>query len=252
MSAPQLSIVIPAYNESRRLPETLQRLSMFCNDLKITWEVLVVVEKSVDGTLDLAKAAAARQANFRVIDPDCHRGKGFAVRRGILEARGQTVLFMDADLSVPLDEILAVLKYLEEQPETDIVVGSRKHAQSRILKHQSWLRERMGETFNWILRLVAGVRIKDTQCGFKAFRQPAAQAIFSRQQLDGFAFDVEVLLLAERLGFVSVELPVQWINSPLSHVRIVRDSLRMLCDAVRVRGLVRRKLCAPRGFISTQ
>ena len=100
----------------------------------------------------------------------------------------------------------------------------------------------MGETFNWVLRRVAGIRIKDTQCGFKAFRRPAVDAIFSRQQLDGFAFDVEVLLLAEQLGFRSVELPVQWINSPLSHVRIVRDSLKMLRDAVCVRRLVKRKL----------
>ena len=238
MSTPELSLVIPAYNEARRLPETLRRVVDFCNRLEITWEVVVVVEKSEDGTLDLAKAATASQANFRILDPGCHRGKGFAVRHGILNAGGQVVLFMDADLSVPLEEVPGFLQYLQAHPDTDVLVGSRKHAQSRIVKRQSWIRQRMGETFNWILRRVAGIRIRDTQCGFKAFRRSAAQAIFSRQQLDGFAFDVEVLLLAERLGFNAVELPVQWINSPDSHVRIVSDSLKMLRDAVRVRGIV--------------
>ena len=238
MSAPALTLVIPAFNEERRLPETLQRLGEFCKDLEITWEVLVIVEKSEDRTLDLAKAAAARQANFRVIDPEVHRGKGFAVRQGMLAAQGELVLFMDADLSVPLEEIPVFFEYQKAHPDVDVLVGSRKHAQSRIIKRQRWLRQRMGEAFNWILRRVAGIRIRDTQCGFKAFRRPAAQAIFSRQQIDGFAFDVEALLLAERLGFCVIELPVQWINSPDSKVRIVRDSLRMLRDAIRVRRLV--------------
>ncbi|MEI6349894.1 MAG: dolichyl-phosphate beta-glucosyltransferase [Verrucomicrobiota bacterium] len=241
MSAPDLTIVIPAFNEERRLPGTLQRLGAFCNDLKITWEVLVIVEKSEDRTLDLAKQATTRQANFRVIAPGVHRGKGFAVRQGMLAARGELILFMDADLSVPLEEVPVFFEYQTAHPEVDVLVGSRKHAQSRIIKRQKWLRQRMGEAFNWIIRRVAGIRIRDTQCGFKAFRRPAAQAIFSRQQIDGFAFDVETLLLADRLGFRVAELPVQWINSPDSKVRIVSDSLAMLRDAIRVRRLVNRK-----------
>ena len=238
MSTPELSLVIPAYNEALRLPETLRRLSEYCAHLEFTWEVLLAIEKSEDETLDLAKAAAESQPNFRVVYPGFHRGKGFAVRQGMLEATGAIVLFMDADLSVPLEEVTGFVQYLRDHPEADVLVGSRKHAQSRIVKRQSWLRQRMGETFNWILRRVAGIRIKDTQCGFKAFRRRAAEAIFSRQRLDGFAFDVEVLLLAERLGFTSVELPVQWINSPHSHVRIVSDSLKMLRDAMLVRKIV--------------
>ena len=239
-NVPELSIVIPAFNEECRLPKTLRRLGTFCNDLKITWEVLLVVEKSEDRTLEIANSAAASQAYFRVLNPGVHRGKGFAVRQGMMAARGSVVLFMDADLSVPLDEISAFNAYLMAHPEADVLVGSRKHAQSRILKRQTWLRQRMGEIFNWILQRVAGVKIRDTQCGFKAFRREAAQAIFSRQRLDGFAFDVEVLLLAEKLGFRTVELPVQWINSPDSKVHIVRDSYKMLRDAVRVRRLVGR------------
>jgi len=244
MPALELSIVIPAYNESRRLPETLRQLGEFCNRLDIGWEVVVVVEKSDDGTLDLAKAVAASQVKFRVIDPGCHRGKGFAVRQGMLNARADVVLFMDADLSVPLEEVTAFMRYLKAHPETDVLVGSRKHQESRIVKRQSWLRQRMGETFNRVLQQVAGIRIRDTQCGFKAFRRPAANAIFSRQQLDGFAFDVEVLLLAEQLGFHTDEMPVQWINSPHSHVRILADSTQMLLDAIQVRALVKKKLKA--------
>lgn len=212
------------------------------------WEVVVVVEKSEDGTLDLAKAAAESQANFRVIDPGCHRGKGFAVRQGMLNARGEIVLFMDADLSVPLEEVTTFMRYFDAHPEVDVLAGSRKHRRSRIVKRQSWLRQRMGETFNSLLQQVAGVRIRDTQCGFKAFRRLAAEAIFSRQEIDGFAFDVEVLLLAEEMGFRTVEMPVQWINSPHSHVRILTDSVNMLLDAIRVRAMVKQKLKAmPRG-----
>ncbi len=243
MDDPDLSIVIPAFNEARRLPGTLRQLAAFCNELKSTWEVVVVVEKSGDETLELATEASKSQANFRVIDTRVHRGKGAAVRRGVLEARGRIILFMDADLSVPPEEVAVFLGFFEAHPEADVLVGSRKHAQSRILKRQNWLRQRMGEIFNWILRRVAGIRVRDTQCGFKAFRKPAAEAIFSRQQLDGFAFDVEVLLLAEKLGYTTRELPVRWTNSPDSRVNIVRDSLKMLKDAIMVRRLVAKVSC---------
>ncbi len=249
MDGPDLSIVIPAFNEERRLPESLRQLAAFCNALENrSWEALIIVEKSGDRTLDLANAAARRQANFRVVDTGVHRGKGAAVRRGVQEARGEILFFMDADLSVPLEEVTAFLRAFREHPEADLLVGSRKHTGSQILRRQSWLRQRMGEIFNWILRRVAGIRVRDTQCGFKAFRRPAARAIFARQQIDGFAFDVEVLLLAEQLGYVTRELPVRWINSPDSRVNIVRDSLRMFRDALRVRRLVRAatRTAAPR------
>src|SRR5437899_2550072 len=127
MPKSDLSIVVPAYNESKRLPETLRQLIAFCNDLEITWEVVIVVEKSEDQTLDLAKAAAASQANFRVLAPKIHRGKGAAVREGILASIGEIILFMDADLSVPLVEVTAFFRYFINHPETDVLVGSRKH-----------------------------------------------------------------------------------------------------------------------------
>jgi hypothetical protein len=132
------------------------------------------------------------------------------------------------------------MRHFAEHPECDVLAGNRQHPASRIECRQNLVREQMGRTFNRILRLAAGVRLRDTQCGFKAFRRNAAREIFARQTLDGFAFDVEVLLLAARLGFTVCDLPVRWLNSPESKVRIIGDSLRMLRDALRVRRLVRR------------
>jgi dolichyl-phosphate beta-glucosyltransferase len=149
---------------------------------------------------------------------------------------------MDADLSVPLADVTAFLRYFEERPDVDVLVGNRQHARSRVTRRQSPLRECMGKVFNRILQSLSLVDLRDTQCGFKAFRRPACRAIFQRQTIDGFAFDVEVLLLAERLGFKVEDRPVEWNNSPESKVNIVADSFRMLRDAWRIRSLVARKI----------
>ena len=239
-AAPYLSLVVPAYNEALRLPRALTELAGFCKRLTFPCEVLIVVERSSDGTLEIATAEAAQQEFFRVIDNDVHRGKGFAVRTGVMRARGEIIFYMDADLSVPLSEIQSFVTYFEAHPETDVLVGNRQHGQSRITRQQAWLRRSMGQAFNSLLQSLSLVSLRDTQCGFKAFRRAAAQAIFARQTIDGFAFDVEVLLLAERLGYRIADLPVEWVNSPDSRVHIVRDSLRMIRDTLRVRRQIRR------------
>ena len=169
---------------------------------------------------------------------DVQRGKGHAVRTGMLRARGDIAFFMDADLSTPLAETARFIARFAEDAKVDVLVGNRQHAQSEILTKQHFLRRKMGQTFNAILRTIAGIRLADTQCGFKAFRRTAREAIFPLQKLDGFAFDVEVLLQAERLGFVIEDMPVQWSNAEGSKVRIVRDSCRMLLDAIRIRRMV--------------
>lgn len=235
---PYLSIVVPAYNEARRLPRTLDSLRDFGREFTRTVEVLFVVEHSRDGTLEIASEAARQQENFLAIDNGPQRGKGHAVRSGMLRAKGEHVFYMDADLSVPLREIGAFLAHFESHPEVDVLLGNRQHARSRIVRRQSPLRERMGKGFNRLLQTFGLASLHDTQCGFKAFRRAAAHAIFSRQQLDGFAFDVEVLLLAERLGYKIADLPVEWRNSADSRVRLVRDSFAMLRDTLRVRRLV--------------
>lgn len=239
---PYLSIVVPAYNEARRLPPTMTALADFLQGFTKGYEVLIVVEGSADGTLEIAATLAAQQAHFRVIDNGPQRGKGHAVRSGMLQARGEIVFFMDADLSVPLADVTAFLSHFEEHPEVDVLVGNRQHARSRINRRQSALREAMGKVFNRILQSLALVALRDTQCGFKAFRQEACREIFRRQTIDGFAFDVEVLLLADRLGFRIEDLPVEWNNSAESKVSIVADSWQMLLDAWKIRRLVEKNL----------
>jgi dolichyl-phosphate beta-glucosyltransferase len=236
--APFVSLVIPAYNEALRLEASVRALREYLGYAHWPHEVILVVERSTDGTLDLARRLATGQAEFRVIANDIQRGKGWAVRCGMLQARGDIAFFMDADLSTPLPEIDGFLAYFEAHPEVDILVGNRQHPHSAILKRQSLIRRKLGQAFNSVLRRVAGLALRDTQCGFKAFRRPAREAIFPRQTLDGFAFDVEVLLLAARLGFRTEDLPVQWSNSEGSKVHIVRDSFLMLRDALRVRQIV--------------
>ena len=239
---PYLSIVVPAYNEARRLPQTLDSLKGFGREFTRALEVLIVVERSGDGTLEIASEAARQQQNFFAIENGMQRGKGHAVRTGMLRARGAHVLYMDADLSVPLGEIGAFLTHFAAHPEVGVLVGNRQHTRSRIVRHQSPLRESMGQSFNRLLRSLGLASLHDTQCGFKAFRREAAQAIFLRQKLDGFAFDVEVLLLAQRLGFRIADLPVEWRNSADSRVRLLRDSFAMLRDMLRVRRIVNASL----------
>lgn len=204
-------------------------------------EIIIVVEPGTDRTREIATEAAARQPNLRVIANEQHRGKGFAVRTGMQAATGDFIFYMDADLSVPLRDVGAFLEYFEAHPEADVLFGNRQHGQSRITQQQSWLRRHMGQAFNSILRRLAMTGVHDTQCGFKAFRRAAAQAIFARQQIDGFAFDVEVLMLAQEFRFHIADLPVEWRNSPESKVRIIRDSLQMLRDAIRIRQMVKNR-----------
>jgi dolichyl-phosphate beta-glucosyltransferase len=151
---------------------------------------------------------------------------------------------MDADLSTPLAEMERFIARFSSAPPVDVLVGNRQHARSEIVTQQHFLRRTMGQTFNAILRMIAGIRLADTQCGFKAFRRAAREAIFPLQKLDGFAFDVEVILLAGRLGFAIEDMPVRWSNAEGSKVRIIRDSWRMLCDAIRVRRIVAGTLAA--------
>jgi dolichyl-phosphate beta-glucosyltransferase len=239
---PPFTLVIPAYNEERRLPTSIRDIKAFFKNVSDPIEVLVVVEKSKDRTFELALAAAADDPRIKVIDNQVHRGKGYAVKSGMMRAQGEIVFFNDADLSTPLAEIFVFLGHFNEHPETDIIIGSRAHAQSQILKRQNWFRQLLGRTFNKFVQFFGVRGIKDTQCGFKAFRLQACRDIFRRQTLNGFAFDVEVLMIAEEMGYKIDIQPVRWINSPDSKVRILIDPLKMLVDLVRTRRLVRKTL----------
>ena len=232
--------MIPAYNEERRLPASIQDLRSFF--AKVPLEILIVVEKSKDRTFELAKKAAGDDTRFRVIDNQVHRGKGYAVRSGMLQAKGEVIIFMDADLSTPLAEVLTFLSYFHEHPEADVLIGSRAEAQSQVIRRQKWLRQTLGRGFNRFVQFFGVKGIQDTQCGFKAFRAEVCHEIFNRQKLDGFAFDVEVLMLAQEMGYRIDVLPVRWVNSADSKVRILIDPLKMLRDLIRTRRIVRRTL----------
>lgn len=226
---PCVSLVVPAYNEARRIERAVQELARFGTEHPNT-EILIVVERSTDGTLERGRRAADGYPFMEVIDNAVHRGKGYAVRSGMLRARGDVVFFMDADLSTPLEEVPAFVTFLEEHPKVDIAIGSREHPASDVRVRQTWVRQNMGRVFNQVVRRMVGISITDTQCGFKAFRWDACQKLFAAQTIDGFAFDVEILLLAKKSGFSVEVLPVRWENSRESKVGLWTDPAKMLWD----------------------
>lgn len=238
----ELSIIVPAFNEEKRLPRCLEALGEFCAKRPGETEIIVVVEKSTDETVLVATEAAAVHPMIQVIANPVQRGKGYALRTGVEHARGEFMVTMDADLSVPVEFLESFVEIMRDDPLVDVLVGNRQHSESVIEVRQSFFRQSLGKVFNCCVRLLGVSSLRDTQCGFKLFRRKAARAIFSRQTIDGFACDVETLFLAEKMGFVIRDLPVTWINSPNSRVKIVRDSVAMLVDLVRVRAIVRRTL----------
>ncbi len=200
-----VSIVIPAFNEEKRLPATLARVNEYLRaDAWNFAEILVVDDGSADGT-----AAVAECGGARVLRQPVNRGKGAAVRRGMLEARGEWALLTDADLSTPIEEIEKLWNAAESSGAA-VAIGSRALDRALIGVHQPLARETMGRAFNLLMRAVTGLRFRDTQCGFKLFRADAAREIFRRQLLDGFGFDVEALVIAQELGYMAVEIPVRW------------------------------------------
>lgn len=240
----ELSIVIPAYNEAHRLPGNLPKLLACLDGLALAggFEVLVVAEPSADDTVARCRQAVADRSEVQVIANDVKRGKGYAVRVGMLRSTGTVAFFMDADLSTPLASIAKFLEYFRAHPDAAVLIGNRRHPKSVIGVHQGFIRRKLSDAFNLVVQALILPGCADTQCGFKAFRREAAREIFSRQQLDGFSFDLELLLLAQRLGFVVEDLPVDWCDEPASTLRPVRDGLKMLRDIFVVRSLVRRTL----------
>lgn len=230
-----ISIVIPAYNEERRLPATLERVHAYLDRGCWSFREVLVVD---DGSADKTAEAAARFPATRVLRNPGNRGKGYSVRRGMLEARGDWALLTDADLSTPVEE-LEKLRRAAEEAGAEIAIGSRAIDRSLIGVRQPASRETMGRLFNVIMRGITGLPFHDTQCGFKLFAAPAAREIFRRQRLDGFGFDVEVLVLARELGYRTVEVPVRWDDVRGTKVSL-RRGLAAFMDPVRVMYNLRR------------
>jgi len=233
-----LSIVIPAYNEQARLPRTVLETIHWGTMRDIDFEIIIADDGSTDHTLDGARLFEESDARVRVLACP-HLGKGAAVRMGMLNAKGRFVLFMDADGATPLDEMPKLLAALEQGH--DLAIGSRvvRHPGEVEVK-TSPLRRLVGRSFALFANLLAVEGVRDTQCGFKMFRREAVAEIFARQKIAGFAFDVEVLFLARRLGLSIAEIPVNWVAQPGSKVNLVTDSIKMLWDISRIRWLHRK------------
>lgn len=230
--SPALSLVIPAYNEQARLPYTLSEIERYICGERLDCEVVVVDNGSRDATSVVVQQAAARFPWLRLLRTD-RRGKGLAVRTGVLAAAGSVVLFADADLSWAVEDLSRIGSMVDER-QAPVVIGSREGFGARRIGEPVY-RHLMGRVFNRVVQALAVPGIEDSQCGFKAFSRAAAQNIFSRQRIDGFGFDVEVLYLARRLGYPIRVVPLRWEHKENSRVAPIRDTLLMLSDVVRVR-----------------
>jgi glycosyltransferase involved in cell wall biosynthesis len=233
---PELSIIIPAYNEQSRLARTLMRIRDFFGSQQMGLgevEILVVDDGSTDDTAQITGEWTRKMPSLRLVSNGRNRGKGFSVRHGMLEARGRIALFTDADLSSPIEESQKLLAAIEAG--NDGAIGSRALDRSLISVHQSRLRELAGITFNGFVRLLTGLTFLDTQCGFKAFLREPSRIVFEQQRIERFGFDPEILFLAKRHGLRIVEVPVRWAHDPATKVSVFRDSLRMFTDLLLIR-----------------
>jgi len=230
-----LSIVIPAFNEEKRVGASLQAIVGYLAGKPFAAEIIVVDDGSMDRTSEVTRQALVGRVRHRLVRLEANQGKGYAVRAGVLDSTGEVVLFTDADLSTPIEELDKFLARLDEG--FDVVIGSRALPGCEIRVRQARPREAMGRFFNRLVRLFVMDGCLDTQCGFKVFRRAAAMDLFSRLQTKGFAFDVELLVLARKSGYRVAEIPVVWCNFAPSRVRIIRSSWQMLKELRRIRRL---------------
>ena len=234
------SLVIPAYNEANRIEACVRDVAAWARARPggFDWEVLLVDDGSADDTAQRARRFAKEESlDLKVLGYGENRGKGAAIRMGVLASSGDPVLVSDTDLSTPLSEWV---KLAERLPTHPVAIGSRALQQDLVRKRQALYRVLLGRAGNKLIQLLAVPGIEDTQCGFKLFRGDAARALFNEARVDRFAWDVEVLYLARRRGLAIAEVPVVWVNSPESKVRVVRDAVQTLWDVARIRWMHRR------------
>jgi dolichyl-phosphate beta-glucosyltransferase len=227
-----ISIVIGAFNEEQRIGQSLKKIHEFLRGRGTDYEIIVVDDGSTDRTSPLVDELAHSIAGLRGIRYEKNRGKGYALRTGVLVSKGDVVLLSDADLSTPIEELDSLYPYLSEY---SIAIGSRACALSTIVVKQPWWRQQMGKTFNRVVRLLVMDDFSDTQCGFKLFAGDTARHLFKEAVIDRFAYDVEILALAKKKGYRIAEVPIKWLNDPASKVHPIRDSLKMLIDLLRIR-----------------
>ncbi len=232
MAKPQLSVVIPAYNEEAVIASTVQAVADYLSAKGMTYEILVVDDGSSDHTAAVVQRLTARVPSLRLLHSG-HRGKGGAVKHGVLQAQGDTIVFLDADHSTRIGEWDKCAPWLHEG--YDVVIGSRKMSGATVTVHQPPLREAMGKVFTWLTNVLLAAHVSDVTCGFKGFRAEAARELFALQRLDGWGFDAEILFLARRLGLRVKEVPVVWADDASTKVRLASDALRSLSELVQIR-----------------
>ena len=225
--------MIPAFNEEKRLPKTLQDISRYLKARQLKAEILVVDDGSNDNTARVVENARGGFPQLRLLSNGHNCGKGYSVRHGMIEAQGEFTLFTDADLSTPIEEAEKLFTML--QSGHDVAIGSRAVDRRLIEVHQPALREKAGIIFNRFVRWITGLRFHDTQCGFKAFRREKVRTIFEQQRTKGFGFDPEILFLAQRKGLRIAEVPVRWAHDPATKVHMIGDSFRMFLDLFAIR-----------------
>ncbi|MCO5295744.1 MAG: glycosyltransferase family 2 protein [Fimbriimonadaceae bacterium] len=230
---PTLAVLIPAYNEEQRILPTLERVRDYYTQQPYTYSVTVVSDGSTDRTDPIVASFAEAHPEFHLLAYQPNRGKGYAVRKGMLEIEGEILLFMDADLATPIEETEKLLPFMRDG--ADVAIGSRPLKESSLEVRQPWYRELLGRAFNTAVQLLAVRGIQDTQCGFKMFTRESARTIFSRCKLDGFSFDFEALMIARDLGYRIEEVPIRWMHQEGSKVVLLRDGPRMLRDLVKLR-----------------
>jgi len=229
-----LSIIIPAYNEEKRIGPTLSRIYGFLKTKNYEYEVIFIDDGSNDRTISEAKDSELSKADkLKIVKNGMNKGKGFSVKKGILSSAGEHLLFSDADLSTPIEEADKLFNYMEKG--YDIVIGSRSIAGSDVKIHQPFYREKMGRIFNFLVNSLLMSGFNDTQCGFKLFKGDIARQIGKELTINGFCFDVEMLYLAKKKGYRIAEVGIIWENSPQSRVRVISSSLSMFMDIFRIK-----------------
>jgi dolichyl-phosphate beta-glucosyltransferase len=226
-----LTIIIPAYNEAQRLPETLPEVLAFVEGRDYPVSVVVVDNASTDGTSDVVREMMPSHSCLSLLHQPI-QGKGAAVRKGMLESDGEYLFICDADLAMPIEEVEKFIP--PAAPNYDVAIASRE-APGAVRYHEPWYRHVMGRVFNFIVRVLAVPGIQDTQCGFKCFRREIARDLFSTQTIDGWAFDVEILHIAIRRGYRIIEVPINWYYGEGSRVSPIKDSVRMVVEVLRIR-----------------
>lgn len=232
MPCPDLSVVVPTYNEAEIIKDTLEEIAEHLQRLGLRGEILVADDGSDDLTLQQARGASLGATSLRLLPARRNRGKGDAVRRGVLAAQGRFILFTDADLSTPLTELDRFIREL--RAGHPLVIGSRKLEPQRVSRRQPWPRQFMGRVFSWLARLLLHPQVADFTCGFKAFRREVVDSLFTPLSIKGWAFDAELLHVARRRGIPVLELPVSWANRGATRVRLRRDILVSAAGLLRV------------------